>query len=90
MNLTLYWSSAPWWEWDDWKAYVDWTLKARFNILSLWDTPGEDVAWNKAWKRLGLEISDLSIQARLTEFSPLSSTGSDRRSRRPGARRRAN
>ena len=60
MNLTLYWSSAPWWEWDDWKAYADWTLKARFNILSLWDTPGEDVAWNKAWKRLGLEISDHS------------------------------
>jgi hypothetical protein len=58
MNLTLYWYSVPWWQWDDWKAYIDWTLKARFNILSLWDTPGEDVAWNKAWKRLGVKISD--------------------------------
>ena len=60
MNLTLYWYSAPWWEWEDWKGYIDWALKARFNILSLWDTPGEDVAWDKAWKRLGVEIPDRS------------------------------
>ena len=60
MNLTLYWYSTPWWDWDDWKRYIDWALKARFNILSLWDTPGEDVAWKKAWKRMGVEISDAS------------------------------
>ncbi len=47
MNLTLYWYSTPWWDWDDWKGYIDWALKARFNILSLWDTPGEDVAWRE-------------------------------------------
>jgi len=60
MNLTIYWYSAPWWEWEDWKAYIDWALKARLNILSLWDTPGEDVAWKKAWKRMGVEVSDSS------------------------------
>lgn len=60
MNLTLYWYSTPWWDWEDWKGYIDWALKARFNILSLWDTPGEDVAWKRAWKRMGVEISDNS------------------------------
>jgi alpha-N-acetylglucosaminidase len=60
MNLTIYWYSAPWWEWEDWKAYIDWALKARLNIVSLWDTPGEDVAWKKAWKRMGVEIPDAS------------------------------
>ncbi|MGA3325790.1 MAG: alpha-N-acetylglucosaminidase TIM-barrel domain-containing protein [Terriglobia bacterium] len=60
MNLTLYWYSAPWWEWKDWKQYLDWALKARFNILSLWDTPGEDVVWKKVWKRLGVEVADSS------------------------------
>jgi len=60
MNLTIYWYSSPWWEWNDWKAYIDWALKARFNILSLWDTPGEDVAWEKAWNRLDVSIADRS------------------------------
>ncbi len=60
MNLTHYWYTAPWWEWQDWKHYLDWTLKARFNILSLWDTPGEDVVWKKVWKRFGVEIADSS------------------------------
>jgi len=60
MNLTHYWYYTPWWEWADWKGYIDWALKARFNILSLWDTPGEDVAWRKVWKRLGVEVTDNS------------------------------
>jgi alpha-N-acetylglucosaminidase len=60
MNLTLYWYSVPWWDWDDWKAYIDWTIKVRFNILSLWCTPGEDVAWEKTWKRLGVKVDDAS------------------------------
>jgi alpha-N-acetylglucosaminidase len=60
MNLTLYWYAAPWWDWEDWKSYIDWALKARLNILSLWCTPGEDVAWKKAWKRMGVEIADSS------------------------------
>jgi alpha-N-acetylglucosaminidase len=72
MNLTLYWYSAPWWEWEDWKGYIDWALKARFNILSLWDTPGEDVAWKRAWKRLGVEISDESYSGPPYEiFAPI-------------------
>jgi alpha-N-acetylglucosaminidase len=72
MNLTLYWYSSPWWEWQDWKGYIDWALKARFNILSLWDTPGEDVAWKKAWKRLGVEIADNSYSGPPYEiFSPI-------------------
>jgi hypothetical protein len=72
MNLTLYWYSAPWWEWEDWKNYIDWALKARFNILSLWDTPGEDVAWKKAWKRLGVEVSDDSYSGPPYEiFAPI-------------------
>lgn len=72
MNLTLYWYSAPWWEWEDWKSYIDWALKARFNILSLWDTPGEDVAWKKAWKRLGVEVSDDSYSGPPYEiFAPI-------------------
>ena len=72
MNLTLYWYSVPWWEWEDWKAYIDWTLKARFNILSLWDTPGEDVAWKRAWKRMGVEVSDNSYSGPPYEiFAPI-------------------
>ncbi len=72
MNLTLYWYSAPWWEWDDWQAYIDWTLKSRFNILSLWDTPGEDVAWRKAWKKVGVEIADDSYSGPPYEiFAPI-------------------
>ena len=58
LNLPLYWYSAPWWEWKDWKQYLDWAVKARFNILSLWDTPGEDVVWKKVWKKFGVEIAD--------------------------------
>jgi alpha-N-acetylglucosaminidase len=60
MNLTLYWYSVPWWDWNDWKAYIDWTLKARLNILSLWCTPGEDVAWERAWRRFGVKVDDAS------------------------------
>lgn len=60
MNLTLYWYSTPWWEWEDWKKYIDWTIKNRYNILSLWDTPGEDLVWNKIWKKFGVQISDSS------------------------------
>ncbi|MGD0500563.1 MAG: alpha-N-acetylglucosaminidase TIM-barrel domain-containing protein [Bryobacteraceae bacterium] len=72
MNLTLYWYFAPWWEWDDWRAFVDWTLKARLNILSLWCTPGEDAAWEKAWKRLGVEVSDNSYSGPPYEiFTPI-------------------
>jgi alpha-N-acetylglucosaminidase len=60
MNLTLYWYSSPWWVWDDWRKYLDWALKARFNVLSLWDSPGEDVVWKRVWKRFGVEIADSS------------------------------
>jgi alpha-N-acetylglucosaminidase len=60
MNLTLYWYSVPWWDWDDWRCYIDWTLKNRLNILSLWDTSGEDAAWHRAWKKLGVDIADSS------------------------------
>jgi alpha-N-acetylglucosaminidase len=60
MNLTLYWYSAPWWHRKDWEAYIDWTIKNRFNILSLWDTPGEDIVWNKVWRERGVNISDSS------------------------------
>ena len=72
MNLTLYWYSTPWWDWEDWKGYIDWALKARFNILSLWDTPGEDVAWEKAWKRMGIEVSENSYSGPPYEiFAPI-------------------
>jgi alpha-N-acetylglucosaminidase len=60
MNLTLYWYSVAWWELADWQKYIDWALKNRFNILSLWDTPGEDLVWRKVWKARGIEISDQS------------------------------
>jgi len=60
MNLTLYWYSTPWWEWEDWEKYIDWTIKNRYNILSLWDTPGEDRVWNKVWRKFGVHISDNS------------------------------
>jgi alpha-N-acetylglucosaminidase len=72
MNLTLYWYSVPWWEWEDWRAYIDWTLKARFNILSLWDSPGEDVAWKRAWKQMGVEVADNSYSGPPYEiFAPI-------------------
>jgi len=60
MNLTLYWYSVAWWELEDWQGYIDWALKNRFNILSLWDTPGEDLIWRKIWKDRGVDISDQS------------------------------
>jgi alpha-N-acetylglucosaminidase len=60
MNLTLYWYATPWWEWEDWKKYVDWTVRNRYNILSLWDTPGEDLAWQRTWTKFGVHISDSS------------------------------
>ena len=60
MNLTLYWYSVAWWELEDWQRYIDWALKNRFNILSLWDTPGEDLVWRKVWKDRGVDISDQS------------------------------
>jgi alpha-N-acetylglucosaminidase len=60
MNLTLYWYSTPWWEWEDWKKYIDWMIRNRYNILSLWDTPGEDLAWQRTWTRFGVHISDHS------------------------------
>jgi alpha-N-acetylglucosaminidase len=60
MNLCLYWYSTPWWDWEDWRQYIDWCLKSRLNILSLWDTPGEDAIWKKTWKKFGVEIADNS------------------------------
>ena len=60
MNLTLYWYSVSWWEWEDWQQYIDWGIKNRYNILSLWDTPGEDEAWFRAWKKLGITIAESS------------------------------
>lgn len=60
MNLTLHWYSTPWWDWEDWKKYIDWNIKNRYNILSLWDTPGEDLVWNKVWKQFGVQVADNS------------------------------
>jgi alpha-N-acetylglucosaminidase len=72
MNLTLYWYIAPWWKWKDWKAYIDWTLKSRFNILTLWDTPGEDLVWHKVWKKHGVDIADDSYSGPPYEiFAPI-------------------
>jgi alpha-N-acetylglucosaminidase len=72
MNLTLYWYIAPWWNQKDWEAYVDWTLKNRFNILSLWDTPGEDIVWKKVWKQQGVDLSDDSYAGPPYEiFAPI-------------------
>jgi alpha-N-acetylglucosaminidase len=56
MNLTVYWYSAPWWDWDDWRRYIDWLLKSRYNILTLWDTPGEDVVWRQVWSKFGVSV----------------------------------
>jgi alpha-N-acetylglucosaminidase len=60
MNLTIYWYSAPWWNWDDWRGYIDWLLKSRYNILSLWDTPGEDVIWRDVWHKFGVSVAQSS------------------------------
>jgi len=60
MNLTIYWYSAPWWNWDDWKRYIDWLLKTRYNILTLWDTPGEDVVWRQVWSKFGVTVDQSS------------------------------
>lgn len=57
MNLTIYWYSAPWWDWDDWRRYIDWLLKSRYNILTLWDTPGEDVVWREVWRKFGVSVA---------------------------------
>jgi alpha-N-acetylglucosaminidase len=72
MNLTLYWYSAPWWDLRDWESYIDWTLKNRFNIVSLWDTPGEDVVWKKVWKKHGVDIPNDSYSGPPYEiFAPI-------------------
>ena len=72
MNLTLYWYTAPWWALRDWESYVDWTLKNRFNILSLWDTPGEDVIWKRVWKKHGVDVPDDSFSGPPYEiFAPI-------------------
>jgi len=71
-DLPLYWYVAPWWEWEDWRKYLDWTLKSRFNILSLWGTPGEDVVWERVWKEMGIEISNTSFSGPPYEiFAPI-------------------
>jgi alpha-N-acetylglucosaminidase len=60
MNLTIYWYSAPWWDWDDWRRYIDWLLKCRYNILTLWDTPGEDLVWRDVWRQFGVQVAQSS------------------------------
>lgn len=71
-DLPLYWYVVPWWDWEDWRKYLDWTLKSRFNILSLWGTPGEDVVWERVWKELGVKIKDTSYSGPPYEiFAPI-------------------
>jgi alpha-N-acetylglucosaminidase len=60
MNLTLTWYSVPWWHWEDWQKYIDWLLKSRYNIMSLWDLTGTDAIWDKTWKQFGVDIADSS------------------------------
>ena len=46
--------SSYWWNWDQWKAEVDWAAKHRFNVLS--SNFDFTATWRAVWKRFGVNV----------------------------------
>jgi alpha-N-acetylglucosaminidase len=57
-NGCLWRYSVAWWQWEEWKRYLDWMLKSRFNILDLSHSPGVNAVWEKVWLKFGVKIPD--------------------------------
>ena len=56
-NGCLHVYTAPWWEWEDWRRYIDWMVKSRFNVLDLSSSPGYNHLWQRVWRKFGVEIA---------------------------------
>jgi|GEM_PF-1871255 alpha-N-acetylglucosaminidase len=51
--------TVPWWDWDEWKHYLDWMVKSRLNIVGLTNySPGANAVWEEVWKKFEVPISD--------------------------------
>jgi alpha-N-acetylglucosaminidase len=53
--------TSYWWNWDQWKAEVDWAAKHRFNVLS--SNFDFTATWRAVWKRFGVEVPPTSVSA---------------------------
>ncbi|NUQ61259.1 MAG: alpha-N-acetylglucosaminidase C-terminal domain-containing protein [Pirellulales bacterium] len=53
--------TSYWWDWDQWKAEVDWAAKHRFNVLS--SNFDFTATWRAVWKRFGVEVPPTSLSA---------------------------
>jgi alpha-N-acetylglucosaminidase len=53
--------TSYWWNWDQWKAEVDWAAKHRFNLLS--SNFDFTATWRSVWRRFGVEVSPSSLSA---------------------------
>ena len=53
--------TSYWWDWDQWKAEVDWAVKHRFNVLS--SNFDFTATWRAVWKRFGVEVPPTSLSA---------------------------
>ena len=53
--------TSYWWDWDQWKAEVDWAAKHRFNVLS--SNFDFTATWRAVWKRFGVDVPPTSLSA---------------------------
>lgn len=51
--------TSYWWNWDQWKAEVDWAAKHRFNVLS--SNFDFTATWRVVWKRFGVDVPPSSL-----------------------------
>jgi len=51
--------TSYWWNWDQWKAEVDWAAQHRFNVLS--SNFDFTATWRAVWKRFGVEVPPSSL-----------------------------
>jgi hypothetical protein len=57
-NPCLWYYTVSWWGWDEWRRYIDWMLKNRFNILDMGWSPGLNALWQEVWATFGVVIAD--------------------------------
>jgi alpha-N-acetylglucosaminidase len=53
--------TSYWWDWNQWKAEVDWAAKHRFNVLS--SNFDFTATWRAVWKRFGVDVPPTSLSA---------------------------
>ncbi|MCR4414111.1 MAG: alpha-N-acetylglucosaminidase C-terminal domain-containing protein, partial [Thermoguttaceae bacterium] len=51
--------TSYWWDWDQWKAEVDWAARHRFNVLS--SNFDFTATWRAVWKRFGVDVPPSSL-----------------------------